>query len=324
MSRSQLVAIAVALEELGRDVEVTPNGAEVALVVPGSPADGELQVGDLIVEANGEEIQTTDELQAGLRRRRAGRQRRAHGRARGGRRGDQVELTVPTQRGRGRRRTARSWASRSRTRRTSSSPSTSRSTRAGSAGRRPGWPSRSTSSTSSATRTSTAAGRSSSPASSGSTGPCSRSAASSRRRSAHGRRRRHLPRPRRQLRGGQGRGRRPSGRPGLDVRRSVGRAGDELVFRLVNTPSGTLRKFRVFRWRQRLTRRGRGHKMVDPWRWRSGGKSPAKTAIFARRRCAPWRTGPCPTFRSAKTARLEPPAQARLVARPQDRAHAAA
>jgi hypothetical protein len=34
--------------------------------------------------------------------------------------------------------------------------------------------------------------------------------------------------------------------------------------------------------------------------------------------------GPCPTFRSAKAARLEPPEQARLVARPQLRAHAAA
>ena len=34
--------------------------------------------------------------------------------------------------------------------------------------------------------------------------------------------------------------------------------------------------------------------------------------------------GPCPTFRSAKGARLEPPDQARLVARAQLRAHAAA
>jgi len=34
--------------------------------------------------------------------------------------------------------------------------------------------------------------------------------------------------------------------------------------------------------------------------------------------------GPCPTFRTAKTARLEPPAQPPLVARPQVGAHAAA
>ncbi len=64
MSRSQLVAIAVALEELGREVEVTPAGVEVTLVVPDSPADGMLQVGDLIIEANGEDTMTTDELQA--------------------------------------------------------------------------------------------------------------------------------------------------------------------------------------------------------------------------------------------------------------------
>ena len=64
MSRSQLVAITVALEELGRDVTVSHAGVEVTLVVPGSPADGVLQVGDVIVEANGEEVGTTDELQA--------------------------------------------------------------------------------------------------------------------------------------------------------------------------------------------------------------------------------------------------------------------
>jgi hypothetical protein len=34
--------------------------------------------------------------------------------------------------------------------------------------------------------------------------------------------------------------------------------------------------------------------------------------------------GPCPTFRSAKSERLEPPDQPRLVARAQARAHAAA
>lgn len=35
--------------------------------------------------------------------------------------------------------------------------------------------------------------------------------------------------------------------------------------------------------------------------------------------------GPCPTFRQAKAARLEPPEQARLIARPQTAAaHAAA
>jgi PDZ domain-containing protein len=62
MSRSQLVAVAVALEELGEDVEVTPVGVEVGLVVPDAPADGVLEVGDVIVAVDGEEIATTDEL----------------------------------------------------------------------------------------------------------------------------------------------------------------------------------------------------------------------------------------------------------------------
>jgi PDZ domain-containing protein len=62
MSRSQLVAIAVALEHLGEDVEVTQTGAEVRLVVPDAPADGVLEVGDVIVGANGEDVATTDEL----------------------------------------------------------------------------------------------------------------------------------------------------------------------------------------------------------------------------------------------------------------------
>ncbi|MGH3042179.1 MAG: YlbL family protein [Gaiellaceae bacterium] len=62
MSRSQLIAVAVALEELGREVEVTPAGAEVVLVQPDAPADGVLQVGDVIVEAAGEEVETTDDL----------------------------------------------------------------------------------------------------------------------------------------------------------------------------------------------------------------------------------------------------------------------
>jgi len=62
MSRSQLVAIAVALEHLGRDVEVTPLGAEVTLVVPDAPADGVLEVGDIIVAVNGEDVASREEL----------------------------------------------------------------------------------------------------------------------------------------------------------------------------------------------------------------------------------------------------------------------
>ena len=62
MSRSQLVAITVALRELGREVSVDPAGAEVVLVQPGSPADGTLLVGDVVVEALGRPVETTADL----------------------------------------------------------------------------------------------------------------------------------------------------------------------------------------------------------------------------------------------------------------------
>jgi PDZ domain-containing protein len=64
MTRSQKIAIAVALEQLGRQVEITPSGAEVVLVLPGAPADGVIEVGDLIVEVDGEPVEGTDDLRA--------------------------------------------------------------------------------------------------------------------------------------------------------------------------------------------------------------------------------------------------------------------
>ena len=42
------------------------DGAEVVLVQPGSPAEGVLQVGDVIVEAEGEEIESIDDLRRAL------------------------------------------------------------------------------------------------------------------------------------------------------------------------------------------------------------------------------------------------------------------
>jgi Lon-like protease len=66
MSRSQLIAITVALRELGRDVQVNESGAEVVLVQPDSPADDVLEVGDVIVEADGEEVESIDGLQRAL------------------------------------------------------------------------------------------------------------------------------------------------------------------------------------------------------------------------------------------------------------------
>ncbi len=56
MSRSQEIAAAVALEHLGYDIDVKGEGAQVDTVVPGRPAEGVLEVGDIIVEAGGEPV----------------------------------------------------------------------------------------------------------------------------------------------------------------------------------------------------------------------------------------------------------------------------
>jgi PDZ domain-containing protein len=66
MSQSQKIAAAVALRYLGHKVEAKPNGVQVTLVYPGAPADGKLQVGDVIVRANGGDIATTEDLRAAM------------------------------------------------------------------------------------------------------------------------------------------------------------------------------------------------------------------------------------------------------------------
>jgi PDZ domain-containing protein len=67
MSRSQLIAITVALRQLGEEVDIDAVGAEVVLVQPDAPADGELEVGDVIVEADGEPVQTREDVTAAMR-----------------------------------------------------------------------------------------------------------------------------------------------------------------------------------------------------------------------------------------------------------------
>jgi PDZ domain-containing protein len=67
MSLSQQIAITVALRELGRQVSVQAVGAEVVLVTPDAPADGKLQVGDVVVEARGEPIADTIDLRQAMR-----------------------------------------------------------------------------------------------------------------------------------------------------------------------------------------------------------------------------------------------------------------
>jgi PDZ domain-containing protein len=64
MSRSQEIAVAVALRELGYDVEAEPFGAEVAVVLPDSDAAGRLQPGDIIVGVEGKEVRTVADLRS--------------------------------------------------------------------------------------------------------------------------------------------------------------------------------------------------------------------------------------------------------------------
>jgi Lon-like protease len=66
MSQSQLIAAAVALRYLGHKVDAKPNGAEVTLVFPDTPAAGKLGVGDVIVEANGKPVQTPGDLRSAM------------------------------------------------------------------------------------------------------------------------------------------------------------------------------------------------------------------------------------------------------------------
>lgn len=93
MSRSQQIAITVALRELGRQVSVEAAGAEVVLVTPGAPADDELLVGDVVVEARGEPIATTVDLRQAMRPVRPGSIVELTVR----REGEEVELSVGTQ-----------------------------------------------------------------------------------------------------------------------------------------------------------------------------------------------------------------------------------
>jgi len=69
MTSSQLIATKVALERLGYAVPVTGTGAVVTSVEPGSPAEGELEVGDVITAVDGTPVQLADDVGAAVRAR---------------------------------------------------------------------------------------------------------------------------------------------------------------------------------------------------------------------------------------------------------------
>ena len=62
MARSQDIAAAVALEKLGYPVRVRDTGALVVAVFPKLPAEGKVQVGEVIVAVDGRPVQTTTDL----------------------------------------------------------------------------------------------------------------------------------------------------------------------------------------------------------------------------------------------------------------------
>lgn len=66
MSQSQEAAVTVALRHLGYRVKVQRDGAEVIVVDPDYPAEGKLEIGDVIVKARGLEVKTPDELQEAM------------------------------------------------------------------------------------------------------------------------------------------------------------------------------------------------------------------------------------------------------------------
>jgi PDZ domain-containing protein len=72
MARSQEVAAAVALRELGYRVPARPSGALVAGVAAGSPAAGKLEPANVIVSIDGRPVRTTLDAQRLIRTRRPG------------------------------------------------------------------------------------------------------------------------------------------------------------------------------------------------------------------------------------------------------------
>ncbi len=72
MATSQQIAAAVALKELGYEVKVSADGALILATGPGTPADGKLVPGDVIVSVDGQRVRTTDQARGLLRRHRPG------------------------------------------------------------------------------------------------------------------------------------------------------------------------------------------------------------------------------------------------------------
>ena len=74
IDESKPVAAVVALRAAGYPVDITGQGAEVESIIEGMPAQGVLQVGDIIVAVDGQPVDTTNALIQAIGRRRVGDQ----------------------------------------------------------------------------------------------------------------------------------------------------------------------------------------------------------------------------------------------------------
>ena len=72
MATSQQIAAAVALRQLGYTVHVSAAGALIVAIGPGTPAEGKLVPGDVIVSVDGQRAETPEQARVLLRRRRPG------------------------------------------------------------------------------------------------------------------------------------------------------------------------------------------------------------------------------------------------------------
>jgi Lon-like protease len=72
MDRSQQVATAVALRELGYDVKAKPEGSLVVAVADDAPAAGEIEPTDVIVAVDGKPVTTTADLAEAVARHQPG------------------------------------------------------------------------------------------------------------------------------------------------------------------------------------------------------------------------------------------------------------
>ena len=101
MHRSQEIAAAVALRELGRKVVATPEGALIAAVAQDSPAEGKLEATEVIVGVDGKPVKTPQDLRRLIARHEPGETVRLSVRAGGATRTVAVgTIESPAERGR--------------------------------------------------------------------------------------------------------------------------------------------------------------------------------------------------------------------------------